>query len=175
MYNAIFGDGERGYPLLGALGFSKLEDVGRYRDAWIEKDGQGGYRIAVYTRNGGNNREDYMPDFSGNPYFLFDQDDEFDNTYATIYFSVPPELLKMVEAAIAQGAEIPEPVDMDQEWQTAIKALENNLGGRQDEVMANMDKYVKVVSIDPETGTTKEVPLSGLVEELTGEASPPKE
>jgi hypothetical protein len=174
MYNAVFGDGQRGYPLLAVLGFEQVSDVGRYRDAWVEKGEEGGYRIAVYTRNGGNNREEYMPDFLAHPYYLRDQDDEYDNTYATIYFSCPPELYAMVMAAEAEGVSFPGPIDMSQEWQKAIQALEDNMA-RREEVASKMDQYVKVVSIDPATGEATESSLSGLVEELSQEPGAPKE
>jgi hypothetical protein len=125
MYNLVFGSGERGLPLLRALGFNAVEDVGRYRDGWVEKDGEGGYRIAIYTRNGGGNRPEYMPDLSGNEYYLFDKDDTFDTTYATIYFRLPQVLADAIAAARAENPELdmPDPVDMDERWQHAISVL----------------------------------------------------
>lgn len=60
MYELVFDDGEKGLPLLAVLGFKKASDVGRYRSAWLEKDDKGIVRIAVYTRNGGGNRNEYQ-------------------------------------------------------------------------------------------------------------------
>jgi hypothetical protein len=79
-------------------------DVGRFRDAYIA-DG----KIAIYTRNGGGNRECWETHGDGDdpgcscpgciieevlpqhPHYLYDEDDDFDSTYATIYFSFPTE------------------------------------------------------------------------------------
>ena len=40
MYNVMFGPSDAGYVLLGMLGFDRPSDVGRWRDTWIEGDGQ---------------------------------------------------------------------------------------------------------------------------------------
>src|SRR5688572_24926857 len=88
MYTLIHGENPASDKLLHILGLSR-SSVGRFRDAWVQA-GEAGLEIAVYTRNGGNNREEYMPDFSDHPHYLRDVDDSFDNTYATIFFSVPP-------------------------------------------------------------------------------------
>ena len=167
LYNMMFGVNQAAPVLLATLGL-KLSDVGRFRDAWVEKTDDGQVRIAVYTRNGGGNRECWHTDGSGNegckhhverrevdefafmpqdefpdgkapgnffrtvngkfgcsyrtgrkvmedfhicdapgsaecacpgctinyrlpahPFYLSDQDDDFDCTYATIYFGLP--------------------------------------------------------------------------------------
>lgn len=109
MYGTIFGESSEADELLSILNLKK-EDVGRFRDAWVTEEGL----IAIYTRNGGNNREHW--DFSypekedetcpcpgcvityklpKHPLFIKDEDDKFDNTYATIYFKPPnPEDIK---------------------------------------------------------------------------------
>lgn len=95
LYNMLFGVNKLSPLILATLGL-KPSDMGRFRDCYIE-DG----KIAVYTRNGGGNRESYMPDFSANPHYLYDQDDDFDCTYATIYFKFPDEFaadLKAIES-----------------------------------------------------------------------------
>lgn len=121
MYGMLFGDGSRGHVLLLSLGFAKVGDVGRYRDAWLEKGDDGETRIAIYTRNGGGNREEYESVFEAlrkHPLYLFDLDDDFDFTYATIYFSLPEELADAVKKF-----EIPDTVDMSKVWQDAIDVL----------------------------------------------------
>ena len=194
MYAMVLGDSNlpnRSGFLLGILG---NPDVGRFRDAWLEKDAQGVPQIAVYTRNGGGNRECWheseptwgepgckhetfhrektvwLDDGEGepklewrigrkwprrteyltgefeeedsykclapntaecgctgciaqyrlptHPLYIRDQDDDFDCTYATFYFRVPPEHLE--ELAPLAG----EHVDMDEVWAKAISAIQ---------------------------------------------------
>ena len=123
MYEMVFADGEDGLPLLGSLGFKNVGEVGRYRSVWLELDGDNNPRIAVYTRNGGNNRCDYMPDFSDHPNFLFDRDDDFDCTYATIYFSLPEALLKVLNELPDWKEKIQKEVDMSDRWVKVIESL----------------------------------------------------
>ncbi|SRR5713101_3719560 len=87
LYNMLHGKNPIADMLLAMINLTGA-DVGRYRDYYLNELGT---EICVYTRNGGGNREGYMPDFSGHPYFLRDADDDFDCTYATLYFAVPPE------------------------------------------------------------------------------------
>jgi len=107
LYNMLHGVN----PVAGAvLNMLKLtpDDVGRFRDAFITADG----KLAIYTRNGGGNREEYdevFEDLANHPEYLYDEDDDFDCTYATIYFNVPLEFkddvkqfLKLVEEKDAQ-------------------------------------------------------------------------
>lgn len=139
MYQLVF-DGEgardRGAVLLGLLGFTTLGDVGRYRDAWVERDADGKPVIAIYTRNGGGNRRctadalDLDDPCGGtctgciathklpaHPQYLRDRDDSFDSTYATFYFAPPSEWVE----ALAEVAG--DPVDTDKRWQDAIAAI----------------------------------------------------
>lgn len=90
MYNALFGFNENADELLSMLNLTK-EQVGRYRDCYLSKDGE---RIIVYTRNGGGNRDDYEEVFqnlSTHPNYITDYDDDYDCTYASIEFSIPDE------------------------------------------------------------------------------------
>lgn len=125
MYSMVAGDGhqyDRGRILLAALG---NPDPGRFRDAWVEKGENGQPVIAIYTRNGGGNREEYegvIADLQDHPLYLRDADDDFDSTYATFYFSTPAELRDQFRE-IAQ-----EPVDTDQRWMDVIAALSGKAG-----------------------------------------------
>lgn len=88
MYNMFFGVNPLTNVLLSILNLTKA-DFGRFRDVYLI-DG----KIAVYTRCGGGNREDYVEVFekmSQHPNFCYDADDDFDSTYATFYFSFPAE------------------------------------------------------------------------------------
>lgn len=51
MYNAIFGENPAAGALLACLDMTR-QDFGRFRDVWLTSE-----HIAVYTRNGGGNRE----------------------------------------------------------------------------------------------------------------------
>lgn len=138
MYQMVFADGEKGLPLLGALGFKSIGDVGRYRSSWIELNESGDPRIAVYTRNGGGNREcwnntDGACDCTGctitniipkHPNYLFDKDDDFDCTYCTIYFSIPDSFKNVLNSIDKDWvSKLSGPIDMSAEWIKRIDAL----------------------------------------------------
>lgn len=145
MYGLVFGqDGgpqKRGRAILAILGFESFDSVGRYRDAWVEQGESGEPVIAIYTRNGGGNREecwrledDPRPatadsagcdcpacmanhELPAHEYWIRGEDDDFDSTYRTEYFRVPPEFVEALRT-VAQ-----EPVDTDQRWLAAIDAI----------------------------------------------------
>ena len=127
MYDMVAADGHqnlRGAFLLAAL---DNPDIGRFRDAWVEKSADGEPVIAIYTRNGGGNREDYedvIADLQDHPLYLRDADDDFDSTYATFYFRTPDELVEAFRESAG------EPVNMSDRWQAAIAAL-GGKGGKQ--------------------------------------------
>ena len=86
MYNMLFGMNPDSDKLLELLGKTR-GDFGRFRNVYME-DGF----IVVHTRNGGGNREDYedvFDEMSEHPWYSHDADDDFDCTYANIYFKVP--------------------------------------------------------------------------------------
>jgi hypothetical protein len=141
MYEMLFADGEKGLPLLGALGFKSVYDVGRYRSSWIEKGEDGKPRIAVYTRNGGGNREHYDEEKEAgekcfctgcmievhlpkHPLYIKDRDDDFDCTYATVYFQIPESLKKILNEQDSDWEKkIQNSVDMSDVWQKAIESI----------------------------------------------------
>ena len=89
MYNMLHGYHPTAGVVLDMLGLDP-NDCGRFRDAYITREGE----LAVYTRNGGGNREEYQPTIdvlSEHPNYLRDEDDAFDCTYCTIFFSVPED------------------------------------------------------------------------------------
>lgn len=103
MYNLLHGENSDSDLLLAALGWTK-ESVSRFRDVWVTKEGE----IAVYTRCGGGNRECWewnslercgecpgcwiTLEVEKHPLYLRDEDDDFDSTYATIYFKAPDSI-----------------------------------------------------------------------------------
>jgi len=108
MYNMLFGKNPKSKVILKTLNLTEA-DCGRFRDCYIKDD-----KIVVYTRNGGGNRQncweedgvDYEKTLEGDctcpactinivlpkhPNYIYDENDDFDSTYASIYFSFPKE------------------------------------------------------------------------------------
>lgn len=86
-YNMLFGQNSNSAVILALINL-KETDVERFRDCHIHKD-----YITIYTRTGGGNREDYPnTTLVESPYYLRDEDEDDDNTYATYYFKFPDEL-----------------------------------------------------------------------------------
>lgn len=181
MYNAIFGTNPFADLLLSAVGLDRSA-VGRFRDCYIE-DGM----IAVYTRNGGGNRDCWClsmgASHEGNtvtkvvedmcslevaqekgyeivgrypnpklvkarfpreecaspesaqcdccgcfmtyrvhtlPFYSHDRDDDFDSTYATIYFKPPQEIMDALSAFPASD------LSGDEKWDAFFDGLRAN-------------------------------------------------
>jgi len=75
--------------ILKAIGI-KEEDIPRLRGVGID-DG----KILIHTRTGGGNREGYEEqnnELTQNKYYISDEDDDFDCTYANFWFRIPEEL-----------------------------------------------------------------------------------
>lgn len=145
MYNMVLGDGNegrRGSIILRMLDI-KPEDVGRYRDSWFEmwpNEGDPFPVAAIYTRNGGGNREHWDTEageggpacrctgciatyvMPAHPLYILDQDDEFDSTYATFYFRVPEQYDEAVREVASDK------VNMSERWMDAIAALDRSVG-----------------------------------------------
>jgi len=83
-YNMIFGKNPDTKDILALLGLSET-DIERFRDCYINDD-----EICIYTRTGGGNREYYPNEvLTSHPNYIRDEDDDYDCTYATYYFSLP--------------------------------------------------------------------------------------
>jgi len=192
MYNIIFGMNETADVILATLGLTR-EDMARFRDCFVSEG-----KIAVYTRNGGGNRDCSHEDGNGtehcvhaihvetvdesreatpeeiaqhpewkllnifhgskrciltgqqvqetqytclhpnsadcacpgctityrlpkHPHYLSDRDDDFDCTYATIYFSFPEEYADDLKA-LESGT-----FDPSQRWLDMLEHLRGNL------------------------------------------------
>lgn len=91
-YNMINGANPATFFILPMLGEKHPEEYPRFRDCFVN-DEKGAPEIHVYTRvGGGNRREGYgEEELYKHPNFLSTFDDDFDSTYATYTFSVPPE------------------------------------------------------------------------------------
>lgn len=127
LYNALFGNNEAAGGLMGLLQHKQSFDVGRFRDAWVEHDGDRPL-IRVHTRNGGGNREAYEAEndsMADHPWYVRDQDDEYDSTYADFYFAPPLEELEPdIGRALVTMAQAP--VDMGERWNAVIDAIKNS-------------------------------------------------
>jgi hypothetical protein len=149
MYDMVFGGAGQDVRavLLSVLGLTTA-DVGRYRDAWVERSEKGEPRITIYTRNGSGNRDDWSEhepakpgEYTGangcsacacdrlpnHPNYLSDEDDDFDGTYARFYFSFPTSPPPTVNAEFVKQleeiAKSNDPVDTSQRWLDAIDKL----------------------------------------------------
>lgn len=98
LYNAIMGFNPLASHVLADLGLTQ-DDVPRFRDAYITEDG----KLAILTRTGGANREDYAAEnekLRQVPGYIRDHDDEFDTTFAHWYFEpqhpIIPEVLEQL-------------------------------------------------------------------------------
>jgi len=81
MYNIIFGTHAEADVLLAIIGRTR-EDFGRFRDAYVAEEG-GEPVIAVYTRNGGGNRDcwcEYDPKYGTARCKHHEQQEEVDET-----------------------------------------------------------------------------------------------
>ena len=142
MYALIHGRNPLASVLLGVLDLTTA-DVGRFRDAFLE-NGDAGLVVAVYTRNGGGNRENCWeedkPDSADctcpacitnhvlprHPLFLSVIDDDFDSTYCTIRFRVPEEAQALLAPFVEEGGHF----NPDARWAEALRVVQQ--GKRKD-------------------------------------------
>lgn len=121
VYHMIHGRQPGGDAILDALGLDP-RDVPRLRDCWVEPNARdGGYRIVVYTRMGGGNREQYQDDIdalSDHPLYLYDQDEPHDPTYASIFFALPEAYADELRALALHA-----PRDMQAEFHEALDRI----------------------------------------------------
>lgn len=116
LYNMLFGENSSQKGFLFTLLGKEPGDFGRYRDIYVTDE-----HIVVHTRNGGGNRDDYQEVFDEmfhHPLYDYDEDDDFDCTYANFYFRHPEgygEVLK----EMAEGTITP-----SEKWQILLGALE---------------------------------------------------
>ncbi len=114
LYNMLNGTNSISQKLLALLKLTE-GDFGRYRDTYVS-----GNYIVVHTRCGGGNREDYEDMFdevSNHPWYSHDEDSDFDNTYADIYFAIPDDETRSLIALIGTGQ------TPDEKWNNAFAAL----------------------------------------------------
>lgn len=89
IYNLLFGKNPNTDVILALIGLKEC-DIERYRDCGIDLENK---TIWVYTRTGGGNRDGYPNELlTASPYYKYDNDDDYDCTYATYYFNFPQEI-----------------------------------------------------------------------------------
>lgn len=119
MYDIINnGSNENAHKLLNLIELT-ANNFPRYRDTSLWNNNT---EIRVITRAGGKNREEYQKNIDqlkSNKYYLRDEDDSFDSTYAYIFFKVPPEYLEIVRNIKTDER------TMKQKTKDSIKDLEN--------------------------------------------------
>lgn len=115
LYNMLFGENASQKEFLFAILEKEQGDFGRYRDIYVTEE-----HIVVHTRNGGGNREDYedvFDEMSEHPLYDYDEDDDFDCTYANIYFKHPAEHAEVLKE-MSKGTITP-----SEKWQVLFNAL----------------------------------------------------
>ena len=145
LYNMLFGVNSAAPALLATLGLT-VNDVPRFRDCFIE-----GNNIVIHTRTGGGNRDYYdseencrrnYPEYftgvddpdgpwnsalTNNAFYLHDEDDDFDCTYANFHFRFPDEYADDLKA-LAERRETHKP---SEKWQALFKMMESSNAGVQ--------------------------------------------
>lgn len=114
LYNLLFKQNDKTEFLLNLLGKTR-GDFCRFRDVYVTDTA-----IVVHTRCGGGNREEYADFFdemAGHPLYIEDRDEDFDSTYANIYFSHPEEYKELL-AEMAKGTVTP-----SEKWQKLFVAF----------------------------------------------------
>lgn len=123
LYNVLFGVNPATPLLLWILDIDQPNGKyksGRFRDIHLNADGT---KIILLTRNGGGNRENYFPkNIREHPNYLTDYDDDFDNTYAYIEFSVPKQFEKEMKALATRK----EPEKLSEKFQRVVEGLKEN-------------------------------------------------
>jgi hypothetical protein len=125
LYNALFGVNPASEVIMASIGVS-MNDVPRFRDVYLHQG-----HIVIHTRTGGGNREYYdepnvdNPDgpwnstLRDNKYYIRDEDDDFDSTYADFYFRYP-EGLEDDYKALADGNKAHTP---SEKWKLLFEQL----------------------------------------------------
>ena len=141
LYNLLFGKSPQTEIALTVAGLRDKE-LGRFRDAYlIKKDNQ--IMVAVYTRNGGGNRECWNDKCNIEhqtcpgcvityadrlfPNFITDEDDDFDCTYATMYFSILDEFKDEVQKLVNEHPEFFEHESLSDRFSKIMDAMSNQI------------------------------------------------
>lgn len=99
LYNLLCGMNPNADQLLALVGLTR-DDIERFRNVFVEEDGK---TLCVYTRTGGNNRDDYPNEKMRRlDCWLRSEDDDFDSTYASDYLALPADAAERIAALNAE-------------------------------------------------------------------------
>jgi hypothetical protein len=115
LYNMVFGENKSQASFLFSLLNKTPSDFGRYRDIYVTED-----HIVVHTRNGGGNRESFekvFEELNSHPLYDYDEDDDYDCTYANIYFR-HPEGFSDILKELAEGTITP-----SEKWKILLTSM----------------------------------------------------
>lgn len=153
-YNVIFGRNPATPALIVLAGFRPPLPELRLRDAFLERHGDEPL-IHVYTRIGGPNRDTHSEAWvvmRAMPNYVRDADDEYDPTYAGIWFRPtwdifdspepmdPTEKQEAIDMILSRCID---PVDTAAMWAAGIEALAQGVGG-----VLGTEVEVEVVEIE---------------------------
>jgi len=122
LYNMLFGVNPLAGILLAMLAID-YKTVPRFRDCFLYEHDDGKRTIAIHTRTGGGNREDYWEEneaMAQHPLYMYDEDDDFDCTYATFYYRLPEAYLE----DLGQIFDAVETFSPSERWKALLMALE---------------------------------------------------
>lgn len=129
LYNMLFGTNPFSDTLLQMLGITQI-DVPRFRNCYLNEDGS---KIIIHTRTGGGNREDYEEDndaLTKVAGYDYDEDDNFDSTYANFYYDVP-EVCKSQVALLKDLGAVTDPAARWQEMLADLRGGDTSKPGVQ--------------------------------------------
>lgn len=111
-------------------------DPPRFRDAWVESGEDNTIVLVVYTRTGGGNRECFSDDgdcggcyhtanskMAESPYYISDQDSDYDTTYAEFRFRCPPEFELVARSYLDKNGPALNP---GEKWAMALEAIRSS-------------------------------------------------
>lgn len=106
-YNMVNGVNQAVFYVLPMLG-KHPDEYPRFRDCFVRDEEHPEYdnHIHIYTRVGGNNRDDYeaeIEEMREHPDFVADFDDSYDCTYASYVFRVPERWRADFDRLMATG------------------------------------------------------------------------
>jgi hypothetical protein len=79
--------------------------VPRFRDCYLARSSTGELEIHLYTRSGGDNREDLGDqnrNLTQHPSYISDEDAKHDPTYAIFRFRIPSEFIEGITSFVAE-------------------------------------------------------------------------
>lgn len=128
LYNLVHGYNPLSGLVLAMLATSP-EKIPRFRDAYFD-----GEHLCIHTRTGGGNRDYYETrggepcndDLRALPGFVRDEDNDFDSTYATFYFTLPEPFTWFKKWANDNGVVAASPSERWQEFFAKLNSGESD-------------------------------------------------